>query len=90
MAEKKRAVGELYERALDDIPVLVYQFARGPNNRRATFRIYKYPEGPLCCQLEDEIGGAEVWLGAADLLELAEGLKDVAEAAAADEQRGAM
>lgn len=68
-----------YRRGSDDTPECVLTFTRGSNNKtRATIRVYEYPNGDVCVQLEDKLGGAELWGEADDLLELAEDLAHVA------------
>lgn len=52
-----------YKRGVEDVPVLLCKFTTGSNNAtRATVRLYKYADGTFCLQIEDRLGGAEMWL----------------------------
>lgn len=61
----------------DEVPAEIYSIKRGSNNsRRATLRIQEYVDGELCLQVEDRIGGGEIWLSEDDFVDLVEGLTD--------------
>ena len=61
----------------DEVPTEILKFTRGSNNsRRATVRIQEYLNGELCLQLEDRIGGGEMWLDEDDFTELVTDLTD--------------
>jgi hypothetical protein len=57
-----------YTRNEDDMPECVVKFVRGSNNHtRATIKVFEYPNGDMCLQLEDKLGGAELWGSRKDL-----------------------
>lgn len=65
----------------DEVPGEIFSIKRGSNNsRRATLRIHEYASGELCLQVEDRVGGGEIWLNEDDFIDLVEGLTGVLDA----------
>jgi hypothetical protein len=65
----------------DEVPGEIFSIKRGSNNsRRATLRIHEYVSGELCLQVEDRVGGGEIWLNEDDFIDLVEGLTETLDA----------
>lgn len=45
----------------DDTPELRLEYTTGRKSRKATMRVYKYPDGEVNIQIEDEECGGEMW-----------------------------